>query len=288
MTRIALITDQDNLELTPDDQLLVPILRKEGFVVSAERWDSATTDWNSFDLCILRSCWDYHVRIVEFVNWLGHLEERHVKVLNPIPAIRWNHHKRYLKDLERRGVPIVPTYIVGENGATDLGKILHKCGWDEVVIKPCISASAYRTHRVCLHEADSYQGEFDSITQESGALVQPFIREVQTLGEWSFMFFNREFSHAVLKRPRDGEYRSQELFAGIITNERPTEDQIREATKVLDAIGGDLLYARVDMIQVNGQLLLGELELIEPSLFFKHDSGAALRFVSNLSRRFST
>ena len=283
---IALITDQESRDLTLDDQLLVPALYEQGFAVTAVQWDSKSTDWESFDLCILRSCWDYHVRIKEFLLWLQRLSERQVRISNPIPIVQWNYHKRYLKDLERRGIPIVPTHVVEKAEVSDLKTILHLYGWDEVIVKPCVSASSYRTHRVSWDEAELYHSEFDGIVRESGGLVQPFVPEVQSSGEWSFIFFDRNFSHAVLKQPKDGEYRSQESFGGLIVDAHPTDAQIQAAAKIVASVDGDLLYARVDMIQVNGRLLLAELELIEPSLFFKNDPHSALRFARAVSRRF--
>ena len=102
-------------------------------------------------------------------------------------------------------------------------------------------------------------------------------------GEWSFIFFGREFSHAVLKKPGDGEFRTQEAFGGVVLKATPTAAQIRQAERVVGSVDGDLLYARVDMVEVEGRLLLGELELIEPFLFFGCDSGSPLRFVRALT-----
>ena len=274
--------------LTPDDGVLVPVLQGRGFDVCVERWDAEETDWRRFDHCILRSCWDYHLRAGEFLGWLNALDQKHVGLSNPISLVRWNHHKSYLKDLERRGVPIVPTLLVSQPGATSLEGVFRAEGWDDIVFKPCISASGYRTYRVNRARAADYEDEFEALVRDSGALVQPFLAEVQASGEYSFVFFGREFSHAVLKNPGDGEFRTQEAFGGVWTAVCPTERQIGEAAMVLDVVDGPLLYARVDMVEVNGRLLLGELELIEPFLFFGADGGAAARFVNELVRLLSS
>ncbi len=124
MKSAALVTDCNHPHLTDDDRLLVPVLHEMGVEASAVQWDSKSTDWESFDACVIRSCWDYHLRINEFLQWLRHLESHRVSIWNPIETVRWNHHKRYLKDLERRGVPIVPTYLVGEQSDVALRDIV--------------------------------------------------------------------------------------------------------------------------------------------------------------------
>ena len=280
MPSVALITDGHHPELTPDDQLLLPHLHAHGIDVRIAPWDSEIALRSDVDLCILRSCWDYHKRISEFSQWLQHLEDNHVRTLNPIPVVRWNLHKGYLKDLERRGIPIVPTHVAVTGSV--LEDIMNSRGWDDVVIKPCISASGHRTHRVRAQDVGLYSEEFTTIAAESGALVQPFVREIYS-GEWSFVFINREFSHAVLKRPQQGDYRSQESFGGISEQKTPSANLIQEAANILDAVTGDLLYARVDMIPVNGRLVLGELELIEPALFFACCAEAPALFAKTLA-----
>jgi glutathione synthase/RimK-type ligase-like ATP-grasp enzyme len=281
--RIALVTDQEWHDLSADDRVLLPVLRHVGYEVSAVPWDS-DVDWEAFDLCILRSCWDYHLRINEFLRWLDRLEERRVNIMNPISTVRWNHDKRYLKDLENRGIPIVPTFLPNGEVATSLKEIMTANGWNDVIFKPCVSAAAYRTHRVRLNEADAFDGEFAAIRNDGGLLVQKFMPEIQFTGEWSFVFFDRSFSHAVLKKPAAGEFRSQDLYGGTSLSAIPEQAQVRHAGRVLDAIPGDLLYARVDMIEVDGRMLLGELEVIEPSLFFTDDADSPERFVQCLSR----
>ncbi len=160
-----------------------------------------------------------------------------------------------------------------------------RCGWDEVIVKPCVSASSHRTHRVLQQEADAYQVEFEAMARESGALVQPFMREIQESGEWSFVFFDRKFSHAVLKKPADGDYRTQESFGGSAIRATPSDAQVKAAADVVALVEGDLLYSRVDMVQVKDQLLLGELELIEPFLFFTSEPGSTLRFARALASK---
>ena len=202
--------------------------------------------------------------------------------MNPTQTVRWNYDKRYLKDLERRGVPIVPTRVVDKPEGACLGEVIDSCGWETVVFKPCISASGYRTFKVLRSEADVCQSEFNAIVQQSGALIQPFLKEVQAAGEWSFVFFGRKFSHAVIKKPGDGEFRTQEVFGGTALKAVPTDTQVRQAERVVGSVDGDLLYARVDMVEVNGKLLLGELELIEPFLFFSSDPDSPMRFARAL------
>jgi len=278
---IALVTDRQH-GLTSDDRLLLPVLEEQGFDASVVQWDSEGTDWQRFDLCVLRSCWDYHLRIDEFLHWLSRLEGRGVRTANPIGTVRWNYHKRYLKELEQRGVTILPTLLVERYDTMEAREALRLTGWDEVVIKPCVSASGHRTHRLNLAGAAGFQPEFESMVRDSGALVQPFMREIESEGEWSFVFFGRTFSHAVVKKPREGEFRTQESFGGTFVRAVPAATQILQAEKVLSLVPGDLLYARVDMLEAGGAMLLVELELIEPFLFFGGSPGSTRNFVHAL------
>ena len=176
----------------------------------------------------------------------------------------------------------MPTIWISENQNVQLRSILENQNWDRVIIKPEVSASAYLTISASLSTVSDNQKQLDEILKNSGALIQEFRNEIVETGEWSLIFFEREFSHAVLKHPRTGDFRVQEELGGIISAEIPSESLINQAQKVLNSVNGPLLYARVDGIVADEEFLLMELELIEPSLFMEFSTGAANRFAQSI------
>jgi glutathione synthase/RimK-type ligase-like ATP-grasp enzyme len=158
-------------------------------------------------------------------------------------------------------------------------------GWDEVIVKPEVSAGARGTHLLRRGELARFADE--GARGEGRLMVQPFLREVPEAGELSLLFFGGEFSHAVVKHPAPGDFRVQESHGGLTLPYSASSEEIAHARRTLEAHGGKCLYARVDLIPARGGLLLGELELTEPSLFLAYDSGAASRFAdAYLSMRF--
>jgi hypothetical protein len=176
-----------------------------------------------------------------------------VRLFNPPSALRWNMHKSYLFDLEAKGVRIPRTQIVRNQ--------------DRVVVKPAISASAFATH-----------------VMSGDLIVQEFVEEIVRDGEWSFLFFNRRFSHAVNKMPASGDSRVQEELGGIVRLATPPAEMMEESQRILDLVAGDLLYARVDVVDRPAGITLMELELLEPSLFLMTEPGATRRFVRAIGR----
>jgi glutathione synthase/RimK-type ligase-like ATP-grasp enzyme len=230
---------------------------------------------------VVRSTWDYHHRPAEFLSWIRLVEGAGVALWNPAPVLRWNLDKRYLAELEQRGVRVVPTQILPRGSGRTLGGALEACGWDEVVVKPAISASAHETWRSSRAQAAADAARFSALLDRADVLVQPYQPAVER-GEWSFCFFGGRYSHAVLKRPRPGDFRVQSELGGSVLVQHPGVEFLRQAEAVTRLIPGNWLYARVDACEVGGSLLLMELELIEPTLFFHADPAAPDRFAEAL------
>jgi hypothetical protein len=226
---------------------------------------------------VLRSPWDYHLRLPEFAEWLDAREREGGALLNPAPLVRWNLHKSYLDDLAAAGCSVIETVRVARGTATSLAALLDRRGWREAVVKPAVSASAHRTFRVARHEAPPRQGDLDAILSEGDALVQPLAPEILDAGEWSIVFVAGAFSHAVLKRGAAGEFRVQEEYGGRAAPGDPGPGVKAQAAAVLAAAPGRATYARVDGIVRDGSFVLMELELIEPVLYLGTDPPAAGR-----------
>ena len=288
MYRIALATYRDLPQLCDDDRLLLDYLNEHGVEAEAVVWDAEDVAWGSFDCVVLRSCWDYHLRPQKFAEWVRKLAKAQVRMLNPAETVLWNMDKSYLQDLGSRRVKVVPTVWLRNGEPADLRAILEREGWEEAVIKPSVSATAFKTWRTSRAEAKAHNADLQEMLASSDMLVQPFIKEVVDKGEWSLVFLGGEYSHAVLKRPRRGDFRVQEQYGGSSVRETPPEELVVQAREVLQRAGVIWSYARVDAVEVEGELLLMELELIEPYLFLSEHPQAAQRFAGAILRELGT
>jgi glutathione synthase/RimK-type ligase-like ATP-grasp enzyme len=282
--RVALVTYDACPEPTDDDRLLADALSARGAAVHAAPWSDASVRWGSYDVVVVRSTWDYFLRAAEFHAWLDRLEREQVHVLNDVPTLRWNADKGYLRDLDARGVPIIPTRWLPRGSTPSLAALRRATGWSELVVKPTVSGGAHRTWRASPHAESDDESRLSTMTDDGAVMVQPLVDVVERDGEWSLLFFDGRYSHAVLKRPRQGDFRVQREHGGSLEPAEPSRDVIVAAERVLAAVpgAGTPLYARVDGCVVDGALLLMELELLEPELFLRcaDDVGNAVWRVS--------
>jgi glutathione synthase/RimK-type ligase-like ATP-grasp enzyme len=282
LRHIAFATSDAWADLTPDDRLAAEACRAGGMRVSPAVWSDPGVEWSAYDAIVVRSTWDYHRRHAEFERWIGVLEREGCRVWNPCPLLRWNANKRYLADLEQRGVPIVPTAWVADGGDAAVRAVMDAQGWDDVVVKPTISATAHGMRRVRRDGLEAGARGQRAVAvgapHDGEVLVQPFMREIGTAGEWSLVFFHGVFSHSVRKRPVAGDFRVQTEFGGSSVAERASLNVIAAAERVMAAVDGPWLYARVDGVEAADGFRLMELEMLEPLLFFELDGHAAERF----------
>lgn len=275
---LAFVTYQKAPHLTPDDALAIAPLKQFDIAVTPAIWNDPAVNWKKFDVVIVRSCWDYHRQPRQFGQWLDHLKAQQVPLWNPAEIIRWNMHKKYLQNLAVKGVAIPSTIWLEAESSANLFSLLREDHFAQAVIKPMISATAYQTYRTSPATAREDQPRLDEILRHSGAMIQKFVDEIITVGEWSLIFFAGKFSHAVLKRPRNGDFRVQADFGGTYHHLPPPPELIQQAEAILRLIEQPLLYARVDGVDINGQFTLIELELIEPQLFLQMTAAAPRRF----------
>ena len=281
---VALATCAQYPDLSPDDQLLPPALERLGLRPVAARWDDAGVRWESYGAVVLRSCWDYHHRFPAFVRWLHHLESVGARVYNPVPTLRWNMRKTYLRLLEAAGIPVTGTVWATMGSSTTLRDIRRSTGWDAMVVKPTVSASAWETFLMERPDAAEDEERFAALLRDRDLMVQPFLPSIVTEGEISFVFVAGTFSHAVRKRPKPGDFRVQEEHGGTAAREEVGPDLVRQATRALAAAPGPVLYARADAAMVNRNLVITELELVEPMLYFGWDPSAAGRLARALGQ----
>jgi hypothetical protein len=288
-SRVALVTSDLFPDLYPDDHPLRDALRARGVVVDAVRWDDPTVDWAGYDLAVLRSPWDYPARRDAFVAWAARVP----RLANPADIVVWNTDKHYLRDLAAAGVPVTPTDFVEPGGS-----------WTppaagDWVVKPAISAGSQDTGRYLLpDQLEVARAHVHRLTDAGRtAMIQPYLAAVDTAGETAVLCTpdasgELSYSHAIRKGAMLTGPDTGAVAAALyeqITPRTPTPAELETAAAVLAAIPGGakrLLYARIDLIPgPDGEPLLVELELTEPSLFFRTAQGSAGRLADAILAR---
>lgn len=278
---IALLSCEKFPNLIPADQLLIPELAKYMVHATSAIWDDKSVNWNNFDYLIFRNTWDYCEKEAEFNNWLDHIEKLGIKTLNPLEVIKQNKHKFYLQDLEKNGIPIIPTVFIDKTDSLDLSAKMPN-HWRKAVIKPAFSGGSYLTEVFEAGDIQKINAQYKTIASKKELLLQQFMPEIQTLGETSFIFFNKKFSHCVNKKPVDGDFRVQVQFGGKYTLIHPDAELIETVQQIVNTFPDPLLYVRVDGIVIDNRLTLMEIECIEPDLYFNLSEGSLQRFVASI------
>jgi glutathione synthase/RimK-type ligase-like ATP-grasp enzyme len=279
MVSVALVTCVELPEPDHDEELLLSSLRQAGMHSELLAWDDPQGNPGEFDLCVLRSCWNYYENPEAFLSWIV-AAETSSRLANPPNIIRWNLHKRYLQKLQDAGVPIIPTEWFNHGETVDLFATMRARSWDDIVVKPAVSASSFRTKRFRIDQVREGQVFLEALLRERDAMVQRYVPTSESRGERALVWIDRELTHAVTKSPR---------FAGgveQVSDALPVSDQdMAIANQALSCVDGELLYARVDVVNDNdGKLLVSELELMEPSLFLLQCPAALERFVNAIGR----
>jgi hypothetical protein len=271
---VALVTVDAARELDEDLAPLAEALHRLDVEVSLPSWDNDEVQWTSFDIAVLRSTWDYVDRLPEFLGWAERVGKS-IRLHNPVSVVRWNTNKTYLRDLERAGVPIIPSAFFAP------GESVHVPTAGEFVVKPSVGAGSRGAKRFAAQQQAAAAAHAARLQGEGATvLLQPYLASVDDHGETALLFIRGEFSHAIRKGPLLALDTAdvEGLFAReSITPRVPSDAELAVGRAALAAIpGGAPLYARVDLIHdANGAPRVLELELTEPSMFFDHAAGSA-------------
>ncbi len=275
MLQVALATAAQLPDLDEDGAALLEALDAEGVQAAPVVWDSGA-DWAAYDLVVVRSTWDYDRRREQFLAWAASVP----RLANPADVLAWNTDKTYLQALASAGVPVVETtwLVPGDVFTPPAGPY---------VVKPTVSAGA--------RDTAAYDGGADATAHVQRLLaagrpvmVQPYLPQVDVLGETSVLCFEGEVSHAASKSALlqvGAGVRNDIDSRAFVTPAEPTRAQVDLAKAALAVVGQPLLYARVDLVPGPDGPLLLELELTEPSLFLRHAEGATARFAAAVRRR---
>jgi glutathione synthase/RimK-type ligase-like ATP-grasp enzyme len=272
--KIAFLSCDSLAGYVSDDEIMVKFLKEEGHDIQVISW-SSEAEWSKFDCAIIRTTWDYVKRHVEFVEKLKFIGTQ-TKLYNDIKTVEWNIHKGYLLELEKKGVMIVPTIMFKNNEPLNI-----PAHWknEKFVVKPAISATSYQTH--VLDKEKILSGSFRNDLGPGDWLCQPFVPHIVD-GEFSLVYFGKKFSHALAKVPKSGDFRVQEEFGGEVLPYKPSEKLLALGEKIMSEIPDDLLYGRIDVIPFENHYALMELELIEPSLYFRTSKDSPQNFIKAL------
>lgn len=265
-----------------DDRLLQEALTRRGLTSFRVDWADPDIDWSRFRCAVFRTTWNYYERFAEFSAWLGRAELA-TRLCNPASTVRWNADKHYLAEIACRWVPVVPSRFLERGSTQTLADVLAETGWNEAIIKPCVSGAARHTYRVNRETVGDHQPILAELLTHESMIVQPFQADIAVTGEDSLIVFDGRYSHAVRKVAKPGDFRVQDDHGGTVQKYRPTDEQIALAERAAAVCQPVPVYGRVDMVRDNdGRLAVMELELIEPELWLRFHPPAADAFAAGV------
>lgn len=280
--RCAYLTMEDFGDFVSDADLSFATMAELGWQTEMVPWRSPV-DWDDYDIVYICTPWDYQNDVAGFFEVLERIEASSATLVNSLDLVHWNLEKNYLEDLESRGAGIVPSIFCDAFDEQDIAGWFAAHGKNRIVIKPLVGANSDHvvvlTDPVPLAVLDDLRATYGS----RPFFVQPFMERVLSEGEYSTFFFNGEYSHAILKKPQAGDFRSQEEFGANIRRVEAPQALIDTAHDVVALVEPLPVYVRADFVRdAEDSFLVMELELIEPSLYLRTDPGSAARFARAL------
>jgi len=276
--KCAILTMDTLDDFVTYDQKLDAPLNQLGWSVDHVSWRDKQADWSQYRAVIIRSTWDYQQDASAFMQVLADIENSSAVLLNSLKIAQWNINKNYLREVEQKGAAIIPTLWLEAFDFTQVADYFDHFNTTQLIIKPTISANSDNTFWLKKGNYKELQSLLEASLTDRQLMVQPFVPEIIEEGEYSLFYFAGNYSHCILKTPKSGDFRVQEEHGGLLKSIQPSLDLQKAAEKALTTIPEKTLYARIDLVAYQGQYLLMEIELIEPSLYFNFDDKAATRF----------
>lgn len=287
MKHCAILSMDSLVDFEAYDHLIEPHLQRLGWLTETVSWRRKNVDWGRFDVVLIRTPWDYQDDAGAFINVLSDIEKSTARLENALDIVKWNIDKIYLQELESQGVSLVPTIWCNKLSGAQLSSEtldnwFDEFGVDQIILKPRISANADNTFWI--KQSSSYDiNALEYAFSNRNFMVQPFVSAVIEEGEYSLFYFDGQYSHAILKTPKRGDFRVQEEHGGRLKRIDPEPQLLQAAEKCMAGINTlhqRPLYARLDLVQFGGEFVLMEAELIEPSLYFNMDPNSAETFAN--------
>lgn len=287
--KIALVTYHDNgkyhlINGANEDDALLNFLKTKKYHITKEIWNDPVVKWENYDLVILKSPWDYFDLVEDFYTWLAKLENQKIRLLNPIDIVKWNADKHYLQEIENAGLRVTPSTFLGKGDQINLATYFELFNANQLIVKPCVSGGSKNTFKVTATNVEEINATLAQLILNEDFIVQPFLKEIEEQGEWSFLFFNGKFSHAILKKAKEGDFRVQASFGGTVHAQNAPIEYLNSAQQYVNQFAKDCLYARVDGTIINEEFYLMELELIEPFLFLAEHQDSLTNYYEALKQ----
>ena len=287
MKPCAFLTLDERGDFVIDDEHAIAPLAALGWQVSTVSWRQTAVPWSHFEAVVIRSTWDYWNDVPAFLAALARID-RQTRLANPLDLVRWNLAKTYLRDLQDKGIGVVPTTWLDGLEPAAVARYAAQLGSDDLVIKPVVGANGQDAFRISPRDDLQRLREIAACFNGRACMLQPFRDNVLAEGEYSLFFFSGEYSHAILKVPAVGEFRSQEERGAEILSIVPEVKLLERGRRALAAVAPTPLYARIDFVrEAAGDFEVMELELIEPSLYLRTDPEAPGRFARAVDRWFA-
>jgi len=267
-----------------EDPLLFDFLTSKGLHVDYLIWTDEQINWDLYDFVLIKSIWDYIDQYDYFLKWLDNLRAKNIIILNPSNVVKWNSDKRYLREIEIAGLPVIEFDIIERGNDFKAEYFFERFSSDSLVLKPTIGGGSKNVILVNQSTVKSLKKSINSLLNQCSYIVQPFVTKVQEAGEWSLIYFGGSFSHAVLKQAKPGDFRVQHYLGGTIQKIEPPNELINLGYKYIEKFARGCLYARVDGVLTDSGFKLMELELIDPYLFLFTDMDAYKRYFNSLER----
>jgi len=262
-------------QVLTEDDLVKEALEKRGIHTTKKDWADPKFDWSTTRFVLFRTTWDYFHRFEEFDAWLTKASAL-TKMINPVELIRWNMDKHYLIELQEKGIPIVETAFIEKGSTVTLKELHEETGWINTVIKPAISGAGRHTYKLDPATLRIHEDIFQRIIQHESMLLQPYQESITQKGEVSHIVIDGDYSHSILKKTKEGDYRVQDDWGGTVHPYKADKKEIELAEDIVRTCSPVPVYARVDLMWNNeDKLVLGELELVEPELWFRKHPAAA-------------
>ena len=272
-------------QVLSEDELLSIELLKRGISTQRVDWSDDQVDWTKADAAVVRTTWDYFNRFKTFDRWLDRVSQL-IPFINTIELLRWNMDKHYLLDLEARGFPIVPSIFIEKGESRSLAEIHTSSGWDEVILKPCVSGTARHTYRLDSRNSAAHEGILAELLQEESMMLQEFHDTILDRGEVSHMVMNGNYTHSVLKQSKGDDFRIQANFGGTIHKYTASDKEKSLAESVFASCTPCPVYGRLDIMwNAAGEPMIGELEIIEPDLWMRMSPDSAEQFAIGIANK---
>ncbi len=280
--KIAIATCAGRDDAAAADAPLIAALEALDAEVKSCVWNDSRLSWHRFDAVVVRTTWDWHIDVAAFGNWIQRVSPR-TKLLNSPQTLGWGLDKRFLLDLAASDVSVVPTLALVEPDAPRVRQWAIHHGFNELVLKPSLSAGSRGVMRVMLPEMEAaLQNEWP---QQGVRLVQPYYESIETHGEVSLIFFDGVFSHAVRKTPKAGDFRIQHQYGGTYAPWQADELALHTANAAVAVVPGKPVLARIDMLHDGMRYRVIEAEVVEPDLYFGHAPEAPARLAQAILKR---